>query len=74
MFPQYSDADDWRNALERLERDWFAPLLAALAQGRIGMVSVHTLGPEHVHSSEVTRGDLRRFWRRVKPLADLARQ
>ncbi len=69
---QYGDADGWRKHLEDLERDWFAPLLEALAQGRVGMVSLHALGPEGVHTAEVTRGDLRRFWRRVRPLADLA--
>ncbi|MFH1605653.1 MAG: hypothetical protein ABIH03_17305 [Pseudomonadota bacterium] len=71
---QYGDAGGWREGLERLERDWFAPLLQVLAQGRIGMVSLHALGPGGVLSAEVTRGDLRRFWRRVKPLVDLAWQ
>ena len=67
---QFGDADGWRARLHQIERDWFAPLSQALLQGRIGMVSVHALGPEGVLSSETTRGDLRRFWRRVKPLAD----
>jgi hypothetical protein len=66
---QYDDAHGWRDALQRLERDWFAPLLAALRQGRIGMLSLQSLGPEGVLTAEVTRGDLRRFWRRVRPLA-----
>ena len=66
---QYDDAHAWRVALQRLERDWFAPLLDALRAERIGMLSLHALGPDGVLSSEVTRGDLRRFWRRVKPLA-----
>jgi hypothetical protein len=65
---QYGDSHDWREGLKQLERDWFAPLLAALRQERIGMVSLHGLGPAGVLSSETTRGDLRRFWRRVKPL------
>jgi hypothetical protein len=69
---QYGDADGWREGLQRLEHDWFAPLLAALRQERIGMLSLHALGPDGVLSAEVTRGDLRRFWRRVKPLADYA--
>lgn len=66
---QYGDAHGWRESLARLEHDWFAPLLDALRQQRIGMLSLHALGPEGVLSSEVTRGDLRHFWRRVKPLA-----
>ena len=70
---QYGDAHGWREGLARFERDWFAPLLEALRQERIGMLSLHALGPEGVVTAEVTRGDLRRFWRRVKPLADFAR-
>ncbi|MFH1045058.1 MAG: phosphoglycerate mutase [Pseudomonadota bacterium] len=69
---RHGDAHGWREGLQRLERDWFAPLLEALRQERIGMFSLHALGPEGVLSAEVTRGDLRRFWRRVKPLADYA--
>ncbi len=66
---QYDDPHAWREALLRLERDWFAPLLEALRLERIGMLSLHALGPGSVLSAEATRGDLRRFWRRVKPLA-----
>jgi len=51
---------------EALERDWFAPLLAALRAERIGMVTVHV--PDTGRSFEVVRGDLRRFWRRPRPL------
>jgi hypothetical protein len=57
----------YRECLERLERDWFAPLLAALRSGRIGMVTVHV--PDRLGASfETIRGDLRRFWRRPKAL------
>jgi hypothetical protein len=66
---RYGDAHGWRESLAQLERDWFAPLLEALRRERIGMLSVHALGPGGVISVETTRGDLRRFWRRVKPLA-----
>ncbi len=69
---QYDDAHGWREALQLLERDWFAPLLEALGLERIGMLSLHVLGPGGALSAEVTRGDLRRFWRRAKPLADYA--
>ena len=69
---QYGDAHGWRESLARLERDWFAPLLEALRLERIGMLSLHALGPAGALSVEVTRGDLRRFWRRVKPLVDCA--
>jgi hypothetical protein len=69
---RYGDAHGWHEALQQLECDWFAPLLAALRQERIGMLTLHALGPAGALAAEVTRGDLRRFWRRVKPLADYA--
>lgn len=56
--------------LAALEAEWFAPLLAALASGRIGMVTLHA--PDAGLSSETVRGDLRRFWRRPRPLAAYA--
>ena len=66
---QYDDAHGWRVAIQRLDRDWIAPLLTALRQERIGMLSLHALGPGGVLSTEITLGDLRRFWRRARPLA-----
>ena len=69
---QYADGYGWREALLRMERDWFAPLLDALRQERIGMLTVHGLGPGGTLSVESARGDLRRFWRRAKPLSSHA--
>jgi hypothetical protein len=65
-----SEPAEYRAALEALERDWFAPLLAALRAGRIGMLSLHV--PEAGASFETIRGDLRRFWRRVRALESYA--
>jgi len=57
--------------IEVLEERWFAPLLAALRGGRIGMVTVHV--PDSLGASfETIRGDLRRFWRRPKALEKYA--
>lgn len=56
--------------LQQLERDWFAPMLAALRGGRVGMVTLHV--PEAGAAFETIRGDLRRFWRRPRPLAGYA--
>jgi len=53
--------------LQHLESSWFAPLLAALKSGCIGMLTIHI--PEAATSFEVTRADLRRFWRRPQALA-----
>jgi hypothetical protein len=54
--------------IEALERDWFAPLLAALRAGRIGMVTVHVPDSAEALSFETIRGDLRRFWRMPKSI------
>lgn len=50
-----------------LEDRWFMPLLAALKAGRVGMVTVQV--PDAGASFETVRGDLRRFWRRARPLS-----
>ena len=57
-----------RALAEALERDWFAPLLAALRSGRVGMVTVHVPDAAERLSFETVRGDLRRFWRRPRAL------
>ena len=53
-----------------LEADWFAPLLAALRRGRIGMLTLHV--PDAGRAFETARSDLRRFWRRPRPPGDHA--
>jgi hypothetical protein len=58
---------EYRECIDELEKLWFAPVLAALRAGRIGMVTVHV--PDSLGASfETIRGDLRRFWRRPKAL------
>ena len=69
------DPARWLEALERLERQWFAPLQQALRTGRIGMVTLQLAtssgGKEaRILNAETTRSDLRHFWRRRRPLAD----
>jgi|SRR5690606_38229444 len=68
----YGNAYEWRTRLEALEREWFAPLLAALRSGRIGMLTIHALGGGMNFDAETTRQDLRYFWRRAKPLSHYA--
>jgi len=53
-----------------LEAEWFAPLLAALKRGRIAMLTLQV--PEAGLAFETTRADLRRFWRRPRPVGDHA--
>jgi hypothetical protein len=55
-----------------LEQTWFAPLLAALRSGRIGMLTIHIPDAAEAVSCETIRGDLRRFWRRAKPIEHYA--
>jgi len=51
-----------------LERDWFEPLLAALREGRIDMLSLCFSGRSSLLEAETVRSDLRHFWRARKPL------
>jgi len=51
-----------------LERDWFEPLLAALRNGEIGMLTMHLSSRASLLEVETVRADLRYFWRRRKPV------
>ena len=59
---------EYQDTMAALERDWFAPLLQALRDGRVGMVTIHVPDAGECASYETIRGDLRRFWRRPKAL------
>jgi hypothetical protein len=63
-------AEQHAERLATLEARWFAPLLEALRSDRVGMVSVHAC--DSGCSYETVRSDLRRFWRRTRPLAAYA--
>ena len=63
------DADALSRMLAALEEAWFAPVLAALRAGRVGMVTVHVPDAARALSVEAIRGDLRRIWRRPRPLS-----
>lgn len=54
----------WNAAFAALERDWFAPALAALQNGEIGALDLTLCGDTGSVDLSVTRGDLRKFWRR----------
>ncbi|HKO88961.1 MAG TPA: hypothetical protein VJU83_10675 [Burkholderiales bacterium] len=64
----YGDLHTWQSELQVLEEKWFAPLRDALRAGQFGMLSVHSMGLAAAFSIEVTRQDLRYFWRRQKAL------
>ncbi|WP_144156388.1 regulator [Paraburkholderia sp. BCC1885] len=54
----------WNEAFAALETDWFAPALAALQTGRLGELGLTLCGDTGSVTLTVTRGDLRKFWRR----------
>lgn len=67
-FAALSDTEGFARAFQALEQEWFAPLLGALRDGRIGMLTVHVPDASEALSVETVRGDLRRIWRRPRSL------
>jgi hypothetical protein len=58
------DWANWNTAFAALERDWFAPALAALEAGELAELGLTLCGDTGSVTLAVTRGDLRKFWRR----------
>ncbi len=54
----------WNAAFAALERDWLAPALAALEAGQLGALGLTLCGDTGSVDLSITRGDLRKFWRR----------
>lgn len=67
---QFRDAWGWREGLQQLERDWFAPLLAAMQQRRVQQLTIRSHG-DAGFTLNLRPGDLWRFWKRPRPLATL---
>lgn len=61
--------DALQQGLDRLESDWFAPLLDMLRKGNVARLTLHLAG-ETVNSFTVTRADFWKFWHRERPLED----
>lgn len=69
------DALAWREALLQFERDWLQPALAAMRRGECAELTLVASAASHAApplSLALTRGRLYRFWRRARPLAELA--
>lgn len=64
------DENASRERVHALEETWLAPLLSALRSGRIGMLTLRV--PDAGTSVEAIRSDLRRFWRRARPISRMA--
>lgn len=67
---QYRDAWGWRETLERLERDWFAPMLSALRRRQLEQLTLIATGPAGFELT-LRPADLWKFWKRALPLAAL---
>jgi hypothetical protein len=65
------DAMAWRDALAAFERDWLAPVLAALRSGTVRRLTLIAEGNGQATAITVGRGDLLRFWRKPLDLAEL---
>ena len=69
---RHGDEAAWRQAMARLERDWFAPLLSALRRRVVDEVAVVALHPRGCERFEIGATDLFKFWRPVRPLSSHA--
>jgi len=65
---QYRDAYSWRENLTELEKNWFAPLYAALKQGHINTLTITALNETGAWDFSITRTNLWKFWLPAKPL------
>jgi hypothetical protein len=63
---------EYQERIAATEAQWAAPFLAALRERRIGMLSILVPDGAECAAYETIRGDLRRFWRRPKPLESYA--
>ncbi len=66
---QYADASAWATAMTQIERQWIAPLFAAV---RAGALTHATLLSDNGRQYRLTRRLARRWWRRRKPLSAYA--
>lgn len=64
---RHVDLDRWRDKLVGLERAWFAPLLAALGDGRLESLRFTAPGDRQTLELEVRRADRWKIWRKPLP-------
>jgi hypothetical protein len=63
------DASAWRDAMSALERDWIAPIVAAVRDNRIANARLVLANEDSLVEAELTRRTLKRWWKRRHPLA-----
>jgi hypothetical protein len=66
---QCGDLYAWRESLQRLDTEWLKVLLEVLAGGRVDSLILHV---PQARQYELTRSELRKFWRRPKNLAQFS--
>ena len=65
----YGDIAGWRTAIERVERAWMSPLVAAVRGGDIERLAIATPGTDAAQRFELDARSLRKFWTRPRPLS-----
>ncbi|WP_342114696.1 hypothetical protein [Pseudoduganella sp. OTU4001] len=58
-----NDWGAWLGAMQQLEQEWFAPLLSALQESRIGELTLILTDRDGWKEIRTTRSALRKFWR-----------
>ena len=71
---QHENGEAYRNAVANLERRWFAPLRQALVAGQIAQLRIEAATAYATLTWESGRRDTWKFWRRPRPLIDIARK
>jgi hypothetical protein len=64
----YNNAKNWRKEIQKLEREWFVPLLFAVKSGAIGSLTISVTDSPRPRDFVITKNSLRKFWRPSKPL------
>ncbi len=68
---QALDTPAWRDAMVKLEAQWFAPLLAALKSRRLPALRITALGDTGIADIHIEARDTWKFWHSPKPLSAL---
>ena len=63
-----ADIGEWRNAVQQFETSYAEPLMAALAQGDVGQVTLDALGDGTSRRFVLKRAGLWKLWRLPRPL------
>lgn len=70
---QYGDAYGWRESMKEMEQRWFDPLWRMFKRGQFDKITLTAPGESSSKSFAATHSDLRKFWRRPKPLLTYGR-